>query len=83
MKDGVSFFGKNLKHGDIVVNDFELNLDYPGNGLYTFIIYYKRGNIIIIINWLMVLPIVSSLAKNWLVCLEKINYIFEKFIKKF
>jgi len=43
MRDGVAFFGKNLKHGDTIVNDFELNIDYPGNGLYTFIIYFKKG----------------------------------------
>lgn len=45
MRDGVAFFGKKLKHGDLIVNDFELDIDYPGNGLYTFIIYYKKGNI--------------------------------------
>jgi hypothetical protein len=43
MKDGVAFFGKNLKHGETIINDFELNIDYPGNGLYIFIIYFKRG----------------------------------------
>ena len=43
MRDGVTFFGKNLKKGDIVVNDFDLNIDYPGDGLYTFIIYYKKS----------------------------------------
>jgi len=44
MRDGVTFFGKKLKHGDLIVNDFELSIDYTGIGLYTFIIYYKKGN---------------------------------------
>ena len=42
-RDGVAFFGKNLKKGEVVVNDFELNIDYPDDGLSTFIIYYKKS----------------------------------------
>lgn len=29
------------------MNDFELNIDYPGAGIYSFIIYYKKGKIIL------------------------------------
>lgn len=56
MRDGVAFFGKQLKNvnffsqnkfnffqGEHVVVDFELNIDYPGTALYTFIMYYKKG----------------------------------------
>jgi hypothetical protein len=41
-KDGIAFFGKQLKKGDQIVNDFELSLDYPVSIIYVFIIYYKK-----------------------------------------
>jgi len=45
MKDGVTFFGTQIKIEDKVVNDFLLNIDYANVkeiGAYVFIIYYKK-----------------------------------------
>jgi hypothetical protein len=42
-KDGVTFFGKNLKCGDIVVNDYVLNIDNTDYQLnHIFFIYYRK-----------------------------------------
>jgi hypothetical protein len=41
-RDGIAFFGKHLKKGDQIVNDFELSLDYPLSITYVFIIYFKK-----------------------------------------
>jgi len=44
-KDGIVFFGTKLKKDDKVVNDYVLNLnkDDIECGVFTFIIYYKKG----------------------------------------
>jgi hypothetical protein len=43
IKDGVSFFGKNLKLGDKIINDFELEAINGCGGLFAFIIFYKKS----------------------------------------
>ena len=43
-KDGVAFFGKYLKKGEAVINDFELNYDFPSEGPFNFIIYFNKSN---------------------------------------
>jgi hypothetical protein len=45
MKDGVTFFGTQIKVDDKIVNDFQLNIDITNIkeiGIYVFIIYYKK-----------------------------------------
>lgn len=45
MKDGVTFFGTQVKVEDKIVNDFLLNIDLSAIkeiGAYVFIVYYKK-----------------------------------------
>lgn len=44
-KDGVVFFGKQFFIEDQIVNDYELNIEYPGEGNYIFFIYFKKSKI--------------------------------------
>lgn len=44
-RDGVVFFGKQLSREDQIVNDYELNIEYPNEGNYIFLIYFKKSKI--------------------------------------
>ena len=47
-KDGISFFGNKIKEGEIIINDYALNLENQDiNIKHLFIIYYRKGKLLI------------------------------------